>query len=330
MGKDKLLISIIIPLYNTEKYIGECLESIIDPEVPSCTYEIIVIDDGSTDKSGEIVQAFIEHQKNIRLFRQENQGVSRARMNGIRQAEGEYIWFIDSDDLLSQGALPRIIRSIEEESVDVFIHPLLLLYEDGRQKIHNEEQCTQGGTMPGKIFLQRHPVSICPPQFVFRKELCLNPYLFFPEGVRHEDEYFCRVLQYIAPKVSVSDIPLYIYRQWEGSYMNSAGIQSLYDMVDVYKGLDRFRNDIVSEEDNDWFKKDILNFLMGTFAWYPEIYHTKEFQSFRKEHGPYIFREFSHHLRLFSRKERFLGLLLLQTPSVHRFLLKAKSTIKKY
>jgi len=322
------LLSIIIPLYNTERYIDECLSSIIDSDIAECEYEIIVIDDGSTDYSPTIVKSYCVKHPNIFLFRQDNQGVSIARMNGISLAKGSYIWFIDSDDYLEPNALKKMLHIITEHPVDLIVNPLILQYENGLRVLYNSEHCQQEGDIMGKQFLQRTPVSICPPQFVFKKDLIKHPALYFPKEIRHEDEYFCRVLQYISTKAFISSTPLYVYRQWGGSYMKVSGIQSLYDMVSIYRHLDRFEKEYVESQDRAWFHKDIINFLLGTYAWHPYMFGNKDFSSFRTQYGSYIIGEFSKSLKLFSIKERILGMLLLLSPRLHRFLLDKRRKIK--
>lgn len=321
------ILSIVIPLYNTERYIAECLSSIIDVEVDNSLYEIIVVDDGSIDSSAQIVDNICRDKPNIHISRQSNQGVSIARMNGISLAKGNFIWFIDSDDYLEPNALKKMLHIITDHPVDLIVNPLILLYENGERVLYNSEHCQQEGCITGKKFLQRTPVSICPPQFIFKKDLIKHPSLYFPKGVRHEDEYFCRVLQYISTNAFISSTPLYVYRQWGGSYMKASGIQSLYDMVIIYRHLDSFEKEYVESQDRTWFHKDILNFLLGTYAWHSYMFGDKEFSSFRNQYGSYIIGEFSKSLKLFPIKERILGMLLLLSPKFHRFLLDKRRII---
>lgn len=99
-------ISVIVPCYNQEKYIKECLDSLVSQTFKD--YEVIVIDDGSTDDSAEIVNEYVKHNKNIRLIRQANQGVVVARNNAIKQAQGTYIYPLDADDKIAPTCLERL------------------------------------------------------------------------------------------------------------------------------------------------------------------------------------------------------------------------------
>lgn len=105
MSKNKhlenLKLSIIIPVYNTEKYVGECLDSSVEQDILKNEYEIICIDDGSTDGSLNVLTEYSNKYENIHVYSQKNQGVSAARNAGISVASGKYVWFVDSDDYIA-------------------------------------------------------------------------------------------------------------------------------------------------------------------------------------------------------------------------------------
>ena len=169
------LLSVIIPLYNTEKYIGECLSSILDNNADTADYEIIVVNDGSTDESGTIVQSFCDNNYNIRLINQKNQGVGVARMNGVKEATGDYIWFIDSDDYLVEGATSIILDTIRlYDDIDVFVTPMRLEFEDGREGFTTHE-LNKRYVISGKDLLKRKDfLLIGPPQFIIKRTLFKN------------------------------------------------------------------------------------------------------------------------------------------------------------
>ena len=105
----KPLLSIIIPLYNCEKYINQCLDSIILQDLEKNNYEVIIIDDGSTDNSFTIAKAYSDRNDNIRVVKQENQGVACTRNNAIEIASGKYIAFVDADDMIVEGSLLTLV-----------------------------------------------------------------------------------------------------------------------------------------------------------------------------------------------------------------------------
>src|SRR5699024_3880927 len=112
-------ISVIIPVYNVEKYLNRTLQSIVNQSFDS--YEVILINDGSTDKSLSIINDFLDQFDYFYLVNQENSGQSHARNAGLKKANGEYIYFFDSDDLLSSDALEKMYRNITNQNLDILL-----------------------------------------------------------------------------------------------------------------------------------------------------------------------------------------------------------------
>ena len=110
----KYKLSIIIPMYNAEKYIGICLDSILDSNLLKEEYEIVIVNDGSQDKSSEIAQDYASRYSNVAYLTQENQGQSTARNYGIKSCQGEYVWCVDADDKLISAQLPKLIDALDE------------------------------------------------------------------------------------------------------------------------------------------------------------------------------------------------------------------------
>lgn len=107
-----MLLSVVVPLYNTEKYIAKCLDSILNQGLDANQYEVIVVNDGSTDSGPEIVAEYCGKYSNIRMLTQTNGGLSSARNLGIREARGEYLHFVDSDDYIEVGAYNHIFNNL--------------------------------------------------------------------------------------------------------------------------------------------------------------------------------------------------------------------------
>ena len=130
-------ISVIVPVYNTEKYLDECIQSILNQSFTN--FELLLIDDGSTDRSGAICDQYAAKDERVRVFHKENGGVSSARNVGLDEAKGEWIAFVDSDDYLLSNALD-LITDLENEdfvicSYQRFIenqNPLSVIYESCR------------------------------------------------------------------------------------------------------------------------------------------------------------------------------------------------------
>lgn len=125
-----MLLSLIVPIYNSEKYLKECLLSLLTQDINCDEYEIICVDDGSTDKSVEIVEQFRRKYCNIKLIKKSNGGVSSARNCGIANASGKYIWFIDSDDCIRANCLSDIKKMLTMYSPEFVLLRLQAVAED--------------------------------------------------------------------------------------------------------------------------------------------------------------------------------------------------------
>ena len=159
-------ISIIIPAYNCEKYIITCLDSIYKQDYDSKNYEVIIIDDGSKDKTNKLIQKYIKDKNNFLLITTENHGVSHARNVGIDNSKSKYIMFVDSDDLLAEGSLEYMDKIMNNDNFDLyqfseftFIDKKPSMYEyqtdeektvkidakDAIEKLISGEKCNGGG-----------------------------------------------------------------------------------------------------------------------------------------------------------------------------------------
>ena len=112
-------ISFIIPIYNSEKFIARCVSSVIDQGLPLNDFEIIIINDGSTDDSLSVVQELQKKHAAIRIINQDNQGVAVARNVGIDAAVGEYLWFVDNDDVLIRNSARHLLAHVMQNNLDV-------------------------------------------------------------------------------------------------------------------------------------------------------------------------------------------------------------------
>lgn len=312
------ILSIIIPLYNTERFIGQCLSSIVENEVDKKFYEVIVIDDGSTDASAQIVREFCERYPNILLYTQENRGVSVARMKGISKAEGDYIWFIDSDDYITENATRNVLSIVRQHpDIDVFVTPMYLSHEDARFNFVTPEW-QESFTISGKELMRRKDFFLIgPPQFIAKRELFRDKWLFFPEGIRYEDEYFARILKYRADRFLLLQKYMYVYRQWSGSHMHSIGLDDCLDILSVYRLLDDFALQEVAKVDQPWFRNNIVSFLLEALTRSEPFIGTESFRKFYDDHIVYIRSEWRKYRRYFSLKDRLLAAILLRSPGFY-------------
>lgn len=124
-----MFFSIIIPVYNVENYIEQCLESVVTQEFDS--FEVILVDDGSTDSSGVLCDAYAEKYPKVTVIHQENKGLAGARNTGLDKASGEWILFVDSDDWIESGMLRRLYERMSEEDADLYSYNVYKTDEQG-------------------------------------------------------------------------------------------------------------------------------------------------------------------------------------------------------
>ncbi|MFK4998687.1 glycosyltransferase family 2 protein [Bacillus sp. N9] len=148
-------LSIIIPVYNVEKYLKECLNSILDYN-HSFKLEVIIINDGSTDNSDKIAKEYERNFSNVRVFHKENGGLSSARNLGIREASGEYITFIDSDDFIKNEGLEKLLEYAKDYNLDLIRGKYLLYFDSNQSFLDRNKECDFDGIiMEGSDYIQK-------------------------------------------------------------------------------------------------------------------------------------------------------------------------------
>ena len=238
--------SIIIPVYNVEKYLARCLDSCVNQNMPKDEYEIIIVNDGSPDGSKAIAEQYVEKYSNIKLINQENGGLSVARNNGLKVAQGKYVWFVDSDDWIAENCLPDIVRKMESENLDMLQIGYYKAYDNGEVR-----ECDRGqfdGCMSG-CEAMRKVLFPNPAQFaIYRRNFLLNNNLMFYPGIFHEDAEFKPRVLYFAKRFSSFNSHLYYYYQRdEGSIMSHYNIKRGRDIITVCNNLVNFEQSSLME-----------------------------------------------------------------------------------
>lgn len=180
--------SIIIPLYNTEKYIGRCIQSCIEQNFDKELYEIIIVNDGSTDNSLEIAKLFKKKFDNIIIITQENQKQGAARNNGLKIAQGKYIWFVDSDDWIEPNAIKEIAELLENNDFEIIRFDAI--DHTSNKSILRPCNHEQNYTYLKHEILIENQFSVCVPFYVFKKQFLIENKLSFLENIFFEDSEF--------------------------------------------------------------------------------------------------------------------------------------------
>lgn len=290
LGMDKPILSIIIPVYNVEKYIKQCLDSIFNQHVDNNLFEVIIVNDGTKDSSMNIISLYNFHT-NLYIINQQNQGLSVARNNGLKAAKGEYVWFVDSDDWLVANSLNYICNLLKENGeTDIFASVLNNFYEStGELQV---EYHPTWGLISGKEYLKRKYRQGAVQRFIFNKKfLDTKSVVFFP-NILHEDNLFGYQILYFASKVMVLNHPIYNYRIREsGSIMSSISTKTAYDLVKIHKMLISFMLENVEKEDQSWYRLLIYNNIDCIYGFCRGILSTNEFKEFYLMNKSYLKNE---------------------------------------
>lgn len=232
------LISVIIPVYNVENYLRECIDSVLAQTYTEL--EVLLVDDGSTDGSGAICDEYARQDSRVRVIHQANGGLSAARNTGLRIARGQYISFVDSDDVVGAHFLEVLYRGIQKEHTKLSVCRYLK-FQDGQPR---GEECRTGNTAVWG--LEQTALGLTQTEgdrSIFLTIMCNKLYdralfdtLRFPAGKLHEDEYMIHHLLLAARSVCICDAALYFYRQRRSSIMGVEGAQDLRRL----QGLDAF------------------------------------------------------------------------------------------
>jgi len=213
-------LSIIIPAYNAEAYLPQCLDSILAQKHQGC--EVIVVDDGCTD--GTV--ALLERYPDVKVVHQENHGMSTARNRGLDEARGEYILFVDSDDLLTDGALATLVAEFSGEDIIAF-NARKLHDATGEQTYHptiREPETTDGWSYFCRHRLEATDIHfVCIWQRAYRRRFLVDNNLRFADGLRRaEDDLFTTQAMLHAKSVKTIADCLYTYRVRRGSITRTA------------------------------------------------------------------------------------------------------------
>ena len=265
-GRVKIMkLSLIIPVYQVENYLRKCLDSCLNQDISKETYEIICVNDGSKDRSADILTEYKNKYSNVIVITQLNQGLSVTRNNGLKIARGEYVWFIDSDDTILPNSIKGIINCLKTNSPDMLQLNYNKVFEDGRPVIPC--YCDIKGQYSG-IELQKIGRLPVPAQFTIYNRLFLekNKLCFLP-GILHEDIEFKPRVTYLANTICFYEPIVYNYLQRvSGSITSSFKFRNAHDIIVGINSLIKFSRDIIKNEiDKGYFRKNIglnLNTLL--------------------------------------------------------------------
>ncbi len=247
-------LSIVVPIYNVEQYLRKCVDSLLNQDLPKEDYEIILVDDGSPDRCGEICDEYAVKHSNIKVVHRENGGLSAARNSGIEIAQGKYIQFVDSDDFLEPNVLKALVEKMEKDNLDI----LRFNYQNVNEKYEVFEPNKSGKPFvdyrdevcDGITFLNERLGYACYAwQFMLRTDLVKSIPLF-KEGIYFEDvEWTPRALT-VADRVTSVNTMVYDYLVREGSITKGKTVEKKRKIVEDKM----FLVELMTNETEIWFK----------------------------------------------------------------------------
>lgn len=286
--QEKELISIIVPIYNVENYLENCLNSILNQTYKNI--EIVLVNDGSKDNSEKICKEFASKDNRIKYIIQENQGLSAARNSGIRESSGQYYIFIDSDDYVNIHFVEELYNTLIKTNADIAICDYKKVYENKILDINCEEngmiEVYEGRGKFSNLYNNKSVITTVAWNKIYKKYLFNN--IKYPVGKIHEDEYIIFDILNEAKKVAYTSCEYYYYLQRKNSITGNYKINRITILEGLYNRLENFRK----QGEKKLYAKTLYNY------YYQLIYHFKMIEKYfpeRKDIINSLYEEITKH-----------------------------------
>ena len=274
-----ILLSIIIPVYNVEKYITPCLKSIFKQELDEDEFEVILVDDGCTDKTRNLIDPFKQYYSNITIIEQYNLGPASARNKGMKYAQGKYILFVDSDDLLIENSIQRMLETAINYSLDILKAEVITIDNKDVEKGNYPKRTTWNNTIETVTEGEKGFISSYNPNssyvfmnlfrrdFLKKNKLQFIENLFFIEDVAFSISCYLKAERFMAiPYVH------YIYRRNDASIMSTMNKRKLCDANTVIATLFQQSDDSSLSKDATLKLQETIFACFSVVMWYLSHY----------------------------------------------------------
>lgn len=262
-------ISIIIPVYNSEKYLPQCVESILKQEFQS--YEIILVDDESKDSSPLICDQYAKKDKRVKVIHKKNGGTADSRNAGLKVATGDYVTFMDNDDYWnSQISLKEIVKQLEESKADVLMYDTMEYWENTKKFVQSKKFCKRSEVV-GKsrekaleAIIKKGVLYRAVWAKVVKKELIDKNKLFFEKGIRNEDTEWTAKMLLCAETYDWYEKVFYVYRKGTGNAQTDVKVKykEVNDLANICKKYIYISEQIKEES----FKKVFKSYIAYPYA----------------------------------------------------------------
>lgn len=264
-------LSVIVPVYNVEQYIRPCVQSVYMQGLPEEEFELILVNDGTCDRSFEVIKDIISSHNNIVVLEQSNQGLSAARNFGLLRASGKYVLFLDSDDLLIDNTLSGLLALTNDDLVDLVIADFVKKDNseiDFGRNIISMDYVTEKKNASEYFLYDFNPRQCYVWRSIYRKGFLDDNKLRFVPDIYFEDVPFTTECLIKADKCVKTTLKFYIYRQRENSIVSSISLKKILDFNTVIAKLwDMF----VYYPLSSLVRSQLMNTIFATFSisvWY--------------------------------------------------------------
>lgn len=241
-------ISFILPMYNVEKFLDKCIQSLLRQNLARGTFEIILVNDGSKDNTLAIAQRWASEMPEVKVIDQKNGGQAVARNAGIRLAQGEYLWFIDSDDFILNECAETLLRVASTDKADVVTFELCKIPVGVEPKVKFNPNLQAEETTSGVLFIERHNYNNGPWLFLVRKTYLHEIGLKYKEGRQCEDGMFTMEMLCRAKRVSHYPSPAYVYVKHAASITKSREPAIYRWWLEGFAHAIEFFNELIDEQ----------------------------------------------------------------------------------
>ncbi len=257
-----------MPVYNVEEYLRRCVDSLLD-QGDFKDYEIILVDDSSTDRSGDICDEYSKSFDLVKVVHKENGGASSARNMGLQIAKGDYIMFVDSDDYIKSDMLSSLVLYIDSRDLDILTFNFSYVYNSGEVKVNEVNTTFDSESVSGAQYLlnnlKNNAMLMTVWQGVYKASLIKDNKIFFREGFVHEDEDWVPRVFYQAQKVGCLEDNIYGYYLRDNSVSNVNYRKAALDLIEICKSLKEFSLDITDDELRKLLQNNIVTLVLSAF-----------------------------------------------------------------
>lgn len=238
-----MILSIIVPVYNVEDYLEKCLDSLFRQDIDTAQYEVVAVNDGSTDNSLQELERLKAKYPTVKIVTQENQGLSGARNTGIAHSEGDYILCVDSDDYILDNTLKRITKLAQDNNLDILEFSADGVTEN-KDIVYSVKATTQGKVLTGEQYMHDITYMSSACNKLYKRQFLNDHKLQFMRGVYIEDIEFNTRAVFKAQRVMAIDDVIAHFLQREGSITRTNNLaktkKMIYDIHTVLSSIDHF------------------------------------------------------------------------------------------